>query len=165
MFRRELLIAPLCLWAASARCADTDEARFKAQAYKPRQELSARTYSEKPYSVSEKAASRTMGNPLSPSQVRQPDMKPLVTKEPLNGKSLEAPPPMQAEPFTKSDKQVYASTASPDKRAANAERKPFVASTNKVANAAFVPAEKPKERNPLLQPRQGIKELQTDDEP
>jgi len=57
---------------------------------------------------------------------------------------------------------------SPNKIAATAVRKPFVASTNKlniaeVPTKEFIPAEKPKEKNPMLQPRQGIKELPVDD--
>ena len=163
MLRKVIFSVSLCLWAAGVCCADDDEVRFKPQTYKPRKELSMRTYSEKPYTVSEKAAARPTGKALPASQARQPEMKPLVAKEPLNGKSLEAPPSMQTEPFVKGDKQTYASTISPNK-VATAERKTFKASTNKVGNIAFVPAEKPKEKNPLLQPRQGIKELQTDDQ-
>ena len=162
MFRVVIFSVSLCLWAVGAHCADDDEVRFKAQKYKPRKELSMRAYSEKPYAVSDKAAARSTGTPLPTSQVRQPDMKPLVSKDPLNGKSLEAPPPMQTEPFVQGDKR-YPSTISPNKTA-TVEKKSFVASTNKVNASAFVPAEKPKEKNLLLQPRQGIKELQTDDQ-
>ena len=160
MFRMVIFSLPLCLWAVGAHCAD-DEVTFKPQTYKPRKELSTRTYSEKSYTVSDKAAARPTGKQLPQSQSRQPDMKPLVTKDPLNGKSLEPPPPMQPNPFAQSDKQTYASTISPAKTAPT-ERKHFV--TNKVSAATFVPAEKPKEKNPLLQPRQGIKELPINDE-
>ena len=43
------------------------------------------------------------------------------------------------------------------------ERKPYAAGTNNLSNTAFVPVEKPKEKNPMLEPRQGIKILPTDD--
>jgi len=166
MRRLFIFIAPLCALALSAHCADNDEVKFKPQPYTSRKEpLNARAFSEKSYTVSEKTAARTTGKPMAPTQMRQPEMKPLVTKEPLNSKSLEPLAPMQVDPYKQGDKQTYASTISPNKlAAANAERKPYVGSTNKINSAAFVPAEKPKERNPMLQPRQGIKELPTDDD-
>ena len=164
-----MLIVPLCALALSAYCADDDEVKFKPQTYKPRKDAApSRVFSEKPYTVSEKTASRTMGTPLSPSQTRQPEMKPLVTKEAANSKSLEAPAPMEGDPFKSGDKQAHASTISPNKLAVTPEKKLFVVNTNKLHAAKvpvkdFVPAEKPKEKNPMLQPRQGIKELPTDD--
>ena len=168
MRRLFMFIAPLCALAFSAHCADNDEVKFKPQVYKSRTDTApARTFAEKPYTVSEKTAARSTGTvftpPAQPRQ-RQPEMKPLVTKEPLNSKSLEPPAPMEDNPYVRGDKQTYASTISPNKTA-TAERKPFAASTNKVNDATFVPAEKPKEKNPMLQPRQGIKELPTDDKP
>jgi len=169
MRRLFIFIAPLCALALSAHCANDDEAKFKPQGYTPRKDsLNARTFSEKPYTVSEKAGSRPTGNPISPAQARQVEMKPLVTKEPLNSKSLEPPPSMQVDPYVRGDKQTYASTISPDKLATATERKPFVVTTNKLNTAKaptkdFIPTEKSKEKNPMLQPRQGIKELPTDD--
>jgi len=166
MRRLFMFIAPLCALALPAQSADNDEAKFKPQAYKSRKDApSTRTFAEKPYTVSEKAASRSTGTPfVPPAQPRQrlPEMKPLVTKEAMNTKSLEPPAPMEDNPYTRSDKQTYASTISPNKTA-TAQRKPFVGTTNKAPDTAFVPAERSKEKNPMLQPRQGIKELPVDD--
>ena len=156
-----LLIVFSCMLALSAHCADTDEARFKPQPYKPGKELNAKTYSEKTYSASDKAAAHTIGTPMTPAQMKQPEMKPLVTKEQINSKSLETPAPMKADPFKQGDKETYVPTISPPSNTDMA-RKPFVASTNKVGNTAFVPAEKPKGKDPMLEPRQGIKVLPTD---
>jgi len=69
---------------------------------------------------------------------------------------------MQLNPYVQGDK-VYPSTITPIKTTV-LERKPYTADTNKLSNTAFIPAEKPKEKNPLLEPRQGIKILPTDDE-
>ena len=163
MRRLFIFIAPLCALALSAHCADNDEVKFKPQNYKPKEAAPSRAFSEKPYTISEKVASRSIGNPLAPAQIRQPEMKPLVTKDALNIKTFEPLAPMQADLYKQGDKQTYASTISPNKTAVNAERKPYVTSTNKIPDTAFVPAEKPTEKNPMLQPRQGIKELPVND--
>jgi len=169
MMRKTLFIAPLCACAIAARCADNDETKFKPQFYKPGKETRAKAYVEKPYTVPEKAPAKMAGGaPLAPAPVRQPEVKPLVSKEASGGKPLEAAPPLQGDPFsqwdpfTPGDKLSYPSTIRPSKTAV-AERRPFVVTTNRVKNAVFVPAEKPKEKNPILEPRQGIKILPTDD--
>ena len=163
MMRNKVALLCVLIFSLSAHGADSDEVKFKSQTYKTGKEFNAKPYAEKSYTTSEKAASRSIGTPLASDQIRQPDVKPVVAKEPLNSKSLEAPPPMQLNPYVQGDKQ-YPSTISPNRVLENMERKPFVVTTNKVKNATFIPAEKPKEKNPLLEPRQGIKILPTEDE-
>ena len=171
-FWNSIILAAACLalLPLAARCADNDEVKFKPQTYTPRKESSTKAYSAKPYASSEKAAARPMGEAFAPAQARQPDTKPLAVKEPANSKSLEAPPPMLADPYVHGDTQTYVPTISPNKTMLSIEKKPY-ASTNtfKVGDAPYAPPEKPqekpREKNPLLTPRQGIKELPVNDKP
>ena len=168
-----MFIVPLCLFADVAHCADDDEVRFKPQHYKSRNKESAptRKYAEKPFAVSEKAAARSTGTTFTPAkdkklpEMKPLEMKPLVSKEAEDTKLLDPPPPMKDNPYKPGDDLIHPSTISSNQTLL-AEQKRFVVGTNKTAaTKEFIPAEKPKEKNPLLKPRQGIKEIPVDDNP
>ena len=162
MTKETMLITALCLSVSAASGAD-DEVRFKPQAYKPGKELSAKPYAEKPYTASEKAAARPVGEAMPAAQVKRAEVKPLAVKElSQDAKPFGAPTPAQADPFKPDEKQTYVPTISPPNMAAM-KKKPYMASTNKLGHTVFTLKEEPKEKNPMLQPRQGIKELPPDD--
>jgi|GEM_PF-1256146 len=175
--RERIPVLPLCLLAVSAFCAD-DKVSFKPQPYKPGKELNAKTYAEKPYTSSDKAAARPIGGawttdqmkPFTPATAQPFTAQPFSAKTPPDAKPFAAPQLAPAEPYTHNEKQTYVPSITPPPMMDEKQKKPFVvktpygAWTNKALSAEmFVPSEKPKDKNPMLQPRQGIKELPTDD--
>jgi hypothetical protein len=131
--------------------ADDDEVRFKAKTYAPGKSLNDAAYRAPAY------APRAGGAPAAdtPLQTTSPGgrwtfFKRRQAEEPkraTDGRPAEATPYAQ-------QKHISVPTVKANPLAIQ-EKKPFIASEN---GEAFTPAEKSGWKNPLLKPRQGIKE-------
>ena len=150
MFRTTLLVL---LFSCAARAGD-DEARLKPKAYSPGKTQQNRPYQAAAYAPAQ--ASRTIGAPLSDSRGgfwRFFKPKPLE-KMPL----LPNSPAAGSTPYVQRQ-QITVPSITPDQTAVLSEHKPF-SGDKKLEAAGFTAPEKPREKNPLLAPRQGIKEPQ-----
>ncbi len=153
--RVHITVAFCAACAGFVLAADSDETAYSSRAYAPRSSAGR----AKPYQAPGYAPSRpprTVGKPLatsSPSRWWNPFHR---------NKTLEVAPsaktPLQVEatPYLQ-QKHTSVPTFKPDPRAIQ-ERKPFIASERNVSNGGFTPAEKSEWKNPLLKPRQGIKD-------
>lgn len=155
MTRRIQTTVALC--AVCAGCvfaADSDETTYSSRAYAPRKSGNAKTYQASTYKSAR--ASHTVGKPLttSPSKRRWNPFRRNKTLE--DAPRTEAPKRIEETPYQQ-QKHIAVSTLKPDPNAVQ-ERKPFVASEKDVPNAGFTPAEKSGWKNPMLKPRQGIKD-------
>lgn len=151
---RSSIIAALIACTGLLHAADPDETHFKPKAYSPRKTLNDASYRASTY-------------------------VPLDTSHPV-GKALEDPSRFSRWNFFKSRKTAAEFKQAPDARLTDADaytqqkhisvptikadprdvpdKKPFKESVKKVGDATFTPEEKPQGKNPLLKPRQGIKE-------
>jgi hypothetical protein len=142
----------LLLAAFAARAADDDETRFKPRAYAPGKTLQDRTYRAPAYVPSDNP--RPTGTPLKTS--RSGFWGLFKQKSYDEGKRLEAKPLEEGLSY-KQERQIAVPTMSANAAAAT-ENKPFVDSGEKLADAGYQAPEKSHDKNPLLKPRQGIKE-------
>ena len=142
----------LLLAAFAAHAADDDEARLKPRAYAPGKVLQDRTYRASAYAPS--ANPRPTGTPLTTShsgfwglfkQKRYDEVKPLEAK------------PLEEGLAYKQERQITVPSMSVNPSVA-ADNKPFVDAGEKLADARYQAPEKSRDKNPLLKPRQGIKE-------
>ena len=159
-----LLLASLC---AAARAADNDEVKFKAKTYAPHRTLQDGAYSGKTYAPS--SSQPSVGTPL-PEQKKSfwsifkpsahaPEDKTLPKAQALSDtptlQDLQAP----KEGAYKQEKQISVVTVKADTRDAP-EKSPFDKNGKKVADNPYKAPDKPEGKNPMLRPRQGIKEPQ-----
>lgn len=142
----------LLLTAFAARAADDDEARFKPRAYAPGKTLQDRAYRASAYAPSDKP--RPTDTPLTTS--RSGFWNLFKQKRYDEGKPLEAKPLDESLSY-KQDRQITVPTMSANPAAAT-DKKPFVDAGEKLADADYQAPEKSLDKNPLLKPRQGIKE-------
>lgn len=156
MTRRIQLSIALC--AVCAGCliaADSDETTYSSRAYAPRKSAcNAKTYQAPAYTPAR--APRTTGKPITTSASRSWWNPFRRTKTFAETPRAEAPLRVEATPYQQ-QKHISVSTLKADPRAIQ-ERKPFISSEKNAPNAGFTPAEKSEWKNPLLKPRQGIKD-------
>lgn len=136
---------------ACAALAEEDEVRFRPKTYRPAQALKDNAYQSAVYTPAPPPAAAT----------RRPESRggfwSFFTSRPLDAApAFKDAPPARKTPYEQ-HRQVVAASITPDPGAA-AEHKPFVEGANKLEAAGYTPPEKPREKNPLLAPRQGIKE-------
>lgn len=144
----------LLLLACAARATDEDEARFKPRAYAPSKTLSDGAYQAAAYRPAR--AERGIGEPLKKPRG---GLWSLFSPKPLeSAPALEEAPSAPKTPYAQT-RHVSAPSMTPDPGGAAAEHKPFTGDKT-LESAGYKPAEKPREKNPLLAPRQGIKEPQ-----
>lgn len=156
MTRLVQIIVMLCAGCASwVFAADSDETAYSSRAYAPRR--SAAT--AKPYQAPAYAPSRaphTTGKPITTPSPRR-WWNPFRRAETLVDAPRAATPLLvEATPY-RQQKHISVSTLKADPSAIQ-ERKPFISSEKNASNAGFTPAEKSEWKNPLLKPRQGIKD-------
>jgi len=137
------------------RAADSDEVKFKAKSYAPHKALQDNAYKGSTFTPS--SSQQSVGAPLpapkksfwsifSPS-AHAPDDKPLQKAQEAKGDAY------------KQEKHISVVTIKADPKDAP-EHVPFDASGKKVADAPYTAPDKPEGKNPMLKPRQGIKEPQ-----
>ena len=144
------LVIIFCLGTAWA---GDDDVQFKAKTYTPRSALNKRSYSANTYSP-QSSPPLIGGSFVSPEKGAWNSFSSKA--EPLADKTL-PDSPMKKEETYKQQKQITASTMSPDPKKVP-EKKPFDEKGKKLADATTYKApETPREKNPLLTPRQGIK--------
>jgi hypothetical protein len=134
-----------------------DSVKFKPKSYKPAKELRSNTYEPKTYAPKKQTPSKTLDG-TSTDFKSISGSKSLADKSMQSGKLFE-PTPLEKQ--TAVDDKTYtsiaplhASTITADKTMVSQEKKQFLISTN---DSPFIVTERPKGRNPLLEPRQGIK--------
>ena len=144
----------LLLLIAFAAQAEDDEVRFKPKSYAPGKTLQSRAYAAPAYTPSENP--RPTGSPAKAS--RAGFWRRLTQPKYVGGTPLADEPSEKGAAF-RPEQHISASTLSANPGAA-AEHIPFEDAGKKLADAGYTAPEKPREKNPLLKPRQGIKEPQ-----
>lgn len=134
-----------------------DSVQFKPKSYKPAKALRSNTYEPKAYAPKPQT-------PSKPADGTSAEFKTIsATKSSVNT-PMEAGKLFTATPMEKqkdAEEKAYTSiaplspsTITADKTMVSQEKKQFLISTN---DSPFIVTERPKGRNPLLEPRQGIK--------
>lgn len=151
---------PYILFMALAACtgvlhaADEDEVRFRPKAYAPRKSLNDSAYTAAAYAPSEKLRRENtrFDEPRAVHRWNLFKRNTTVTaaKQVHDAELTDAPAYTQ-------QKHISVPTVKADPRDVP-EKKPFEAPDKQITNAGYTPAEKPQAKNPLLKPRQGIKE-------
>ena len=147
----------LLLCVNNLHSAEDDEVRFKTKTYSPRNAgASSRAYVAKNYQP--KAASGGIGVAVEKSNDvhswKAVAGRPFKSDkdQPLSEEKLES------EPY-KVQQQIKVPTITADKRMLQ-EHETFETAGKDLATHSYAPAEKPREKNPLLTPRQSIKETE-----
>ncbi len=150
------LMITLCLLTCCTVATGDDSVQFKPKSYKPAKELRSNTYEPKAYAPRKQTSSKTLDSTST-------DFKSVSASKSFD-KPMEPGKLFEAKPLEKqaaSDDKIYTSiaplspsTITADKTMVSQEKKKFLISTN---NSPFIVTERPKGKNPLLTPRQGIK--------
>ena len=160
MFRRVRILRMIglgILFSLMAEAGDTN-VQFKPRDYKPSKTLRANTYepkadAPKPQTSSKQFDSSTPSDFKTFSSTKALSDKTLKTEKPFEAKAMEKLSTVDAKAYTP-NAPLFPSTISADNAIAAQEKKPFLVSTNA---SPFLVTERPNERNPLLEPKQGIK--------
>jgi len=144
-----LLLVFSCLNVARA---GDDEVTFKPKSYVPRNTLQDRSYVGSTYSPS--STPKPTGTSLEPSKSGRWSLFSSKSSG-LTDKSLTDIREKTGEAY-KQEKQISASTIKADSSAVP-ENKPFDANGKKLTDASYKAPEGPREKDPILKPRQGIK--------
>ena len=152
MFLLRILLLLLSACACSLHAAD-EETRFKPKSYTPRKELTTQTYRAPAYTPSESARSTGTGMEQPRALSRWNVFK---RAKPLDEKRLPGAQPAVAEAY-KQRQQISVPTITADPAIA-ADNKPFETTDKKLSDLSYKPSDRPRDKNPLLAPRQGIKE-------
>lgn len=148
----------LCLLLYVGRASGKDDTTFKPREYVPAKSLKTNTYQPKTY------APKPQTSTLKTAEAKPTEFKtlsgahplpasPMEPVTPFQGKAPEDQKKLESKPYTPAEID-HPSTITADKSFVEQEKKSFLVSSN---NSPFVVTERPKERNPLLEPRQGIK--------
>ncbi|MEI7945196.1 MAG: hypothetical protein WCJ02_00800 [bacterium] len=134
-----------------------DDVQYKPRDYTPSKTLRSNTYEPKTYAPKpqtsskqfegKSADSKTFADPKSLSE------KTMDATTPFTGKTVDKPSAVEGKIY-KQGESAFPSTISVDKSLASQEKKPFLVSSN---SSPFIVTERPEEKNPLLEPKQGIK--------
>ena len=126
--------------------------KFKAKTYEPRKTFKGKTYEAKPYSPNVGTVRSETYTPAHTGSWKTQDERRTAPARPFDGGAGKAP----AQTFTPRDTpSVKTFKTDP---ADVQERKPFVKNAPDLEHKSFTPPEKKDEYNPMLTPRQGIKE-------
>ena len=151
----QISVALCAVCAGCVFAADSDETTYSSRAYAPRKSAgNAKTYQAPVYTPAR--ATRTIGKPITASASRSWWNPFRRAKTFAEAPRAAAPQRVEATPYQQ-HKHIAVSTLKADPRAIQ-ERKPFISSEKNAPNAGFTPAEKSEWKNPLLKPRQGIKD-------
>lgn len=136
---------------------ESDSVQFKPRDYTPSKPLRAnayapKAYAPKPHTPSTQFESKSAENKtLAP--VKSLSDKSVEPNTPFTGKSADKQSMTEVKTYTQGDAD-FPSTISIDQTFSSQEKKSFLISSN---DSPFIITERPKEKNPLLEPRQGIK--------
>ena len=152
--RPYMLLTALVACVSLLHAEDADEVRFRPKAYAPHKSLNDRAYAAAAYAPSEK---------LRPENKRFEAPR-AVSRWNLFKRNAATAEARQAHDAALTDapaytrqKHISVPTIKADPRDVP-ENRPFEAPDKKIADTGYTPAEKPQAKNPLLKPRQGIKE-------
>ena len=163
-----LLIILLCSQTCYTVAKESDSVQFKPRDYTPSKTLRSNTYEAKAYAPkphtpttqfegkSAENKSLTPAKSLSDKTLtptKSLSDKTLPPQTPFTGKSADKQAIAEVKKYTQGEAD-FPSTISIDRTLGSHEKKPFLVSTN---NSPFIVTDRPKEKNPLLEPRQGIK--------
>lgn len=152
--RPYILFMALVAFAGVLHAAGEDEVRFRPKAYAPRKSLNDSAYTAAAYTPSEKLRQENKRFD-EPRAVRRWNLFKRNTTV-TEAKQVHDAELTDAPAYTQ-QKHISVPTIKADPRDVP-EKKPFEAPDKKITNAGYTPAEKPQAKNPLLKPRQGIKE-------
>jgi hypothetical protein len=147
----------LCLLTCCTVAMGKDSVQYKPRDYTPSKTLRSNTYEPKAYAPKPQTLSKQF-------EGKQPESKTLADRNPLSDKTMDATTPFTGKTVDKPSavegkaykpgESAFPSTISVDKSLASQEKKPFLISSN---SSPFIVTERPEEKNPLLEPKQGIK--------
>lgn len=150
--RNSLIIAALALSALCLR-ADDDEVRFKSRTYTPGKKVNGSTYRPSSYTPS-----RSLEPAAAPVKKTSSSGWKFFSRKKDNAPATPAHNERLADSTAYTQqKNISVPTIKADPRAIQ-EKKPLITSNKDTPNSPFTPAEKSEWKNPLLKPRQGIKE-------
>ncbi len=150
----------LLLLTCCAVRAEDDEVRYRPKTAAPAKTAQSRSYQAAAYTPAKtahaaEAAAEKRAEPAHAGFWHFFRPKPAAQPAKLADAS-----PAASEPFVQRP-PITVPTMTPDRKAINMdEHKPYVEGESKLVSAGYKPADKPREKNPLLAPRQGIKEPQ-----
>lgn len=149
---RPFILAAACVGALVCQGSD-DEAHFKPKSYTPSQTLRDRSYSESVYkpSVASQSIGKRIEAPAAASRWRL-----FGRAKALEDTQKLADKPVEHETAYRQEKQISVPTIKADPSDAP-DRKPFEDASKKLTDGTFKAKDEPREKNPLLTPRQGIK--------
>lgn len=147
----------LCILTYCTVATGKDEVPYKPRDYTPSKTLHSNTYEPKEYAPKPQTPSKQLRS-------KPADSKPLTDPKSLADKSIDAAASLTGKTVDKPSafdgkayipgESAFPSTISVDKSFASQEKKSFLVSSN---SSPFIVTERPEERNPLLEPKQGIK--------
>jgi len=156
------LFAVVCLLLCCTHALGADSVQYKPRAYTPSKTLKSDTYEPKTYAPKQQALPKQFEGKKAESKLAESktlnEPKSLSDKTadattPFTGKAVDKAPLSESKAYVPGESD-FPSTISFDKSLASQEKKTFLVSSN---NSPFIVTERPEERNPLLEPRQGIK--------
>jgi len=142
-------------WCAAAT--GKDDVKYKPRDYTPSKTLRSNTYEPKAYAPKPQTPSKQFEGLPAKSKTLT-DTKSLSDKTmdaptPFTGKTVDKPSAVDGKAYIPGE-SAFPSTISVDKSLASQEKRSFLVSSN---SSPFIVTERPEERNPLLEPKQGIK--------
>ena len=151
------LMITLCFLTCCTVVIGDDSVQFKPKSYKPAKALRSNTYEPKTYAPKNQSTSK-------PTDGTSADFKTVSASKSSVNTPMESGKLFTATPMEKqkdANEKAYTSIAPPfpstittDKTQVSQEKKKFLISTN---DSPFIVTERPKGKNPLLTPKQGIK--------
>jgi hypothetical protein len=147
----------LCLLTLCTVAEGKDSVQYKPRDYTPSKTLRSNTYEPKTYAPKPQTLSKPFEGKLAESKTltdpKSPSDKTMDATTPFTGKTADKSSAVEGKTYLPGE-SAFPSTISANKALASQEKKPFLVSTN---NSPFIVTERPEERNPLLEPKQGIK--------
>ncbi len=151
------LMITLSLLTCCTVATGDDSVQFKPKSYKSAKVLRSNSYEPKAYAPKPQTPSKSADGTSADFKTISASKSSVNT--PMEAAKLFAATPMEKqkdadEKAYTSIAPLYPSTITTDKTQVSQEKKKFLISTN---DSPFIVTERPKGRNPLLEPRQGIK--------
>ncbi len=147
---RPLILVSFCACSLVTWGSD-DEVRFKPKSYTPSQTLRDGSYREAVYTPrTTETVGKSVEAPRSPSRWRL-----FGRDKTLDAKKL-TEVPVEKETAYKQEKQISVATIKADPRDIP-DKKPFEDAGKKLTDTSYQKKDVPREKNPLLEPRQSIK--------
>ncbi|MDD4102498.1 MAG: hypothetical protein PHU80_07695 [Kiritimatiellae bacterium] len=152
--RNKFTITKLCIITLAITCNADDEVQLKSKSYEPRKNLTHSKHRSRAYQTSpartldSKQAEQTSGQWWKIFSSRKPE----PVSAPLSGTASVKSAPLRQ------DKQITAVTMKAVPQSVT-EKKPYETNVSKT-DKDYTPDNRPRPKNPLLRPRQNIKEPQ-----